>query len=98
MPPVGDLEQALLLVGRAGERALALVAEELALQQVSPDGKTVEVYIEEATAHLFAHLTNIAFDGAALYTANLGRWHITKIDTDTTGTPLWQRVAEATPA
>ena len=63
--------------------------------RISPDGKTVEVYIEEPTAHLFAHPTNIAFDGAALYTANLGRWHITRIDTDTTGTPLWQRVAEA---
>jgi sugar lactone lactonase YvrE len=66
--------------------------------RVSPDGRTVEVYIEEPTAHLFAHPTNIAFDGAALYTANLGRWHITKIDTDTIGTPLWRRVAEAMPA
>ena len=65
--------------------------------RVSPDGKTVEVYIEEPTAHLFAHPTNIAFNGPALYTANLGRWHITKIDSDTTGTPLWRRVAEATP-
>ena len=63
--------------------------------RISPDGRTVEVYIEEPTAHLFAHPTNIAFDGSALYTANLGRWHITRIDTDTTGTPLWQRVAEA---
>ncbi len=63
--------------------------------RISPDGKTVEVYIEEPTAHLFAHPTNIAFDGAALYTANLGRWHVTRIDTDTTGTPLWQRVAAA---
>ncbi len=35
------------------------------------------------TAHLFAHPTNIAFDGSALYTANLGRWHITRIDSDT---------------
>ncbi|HET7714181.1 MAG TPA: SMP-30/gluconolactonase/LRE family protein [Bauldia sp.] len=65
--------------------------------RVSPDGKTVEIYIEEPTAHLFAHPTNIAFDGAALYTANLGRWHITRIDTDTTGAPLWRRVAEARP-
>jgi len=63
--------------------------------RISPDGKTVEVYIEEPTAHLFAHPTNIAFDGAALYTANLGRWHITRIDSDTTGTPLWRRVEEA---
>jgi sugar lactone lactonase YvrE len=65
--------------------------------RISPDGKTVEVYIEEPTAHLFAHPTNIAFDGPALYTANLGRWHITKINSDTTGTPLWRRVAEARP-
>ena len=66
--------------------------------RISPDGRTVEVYIEEATAHLFAHPTNLAFDGAALYTANLGRWHITRIDADTTGTPLWQRVEAARPA
>ena len=65
--------------------------------RISPDGKVVEVYIEEPSAHLFAHPTNIAFDSAALYTANLGRWHITRIESDTTGTPLWQRVAEARP-
>ncbi len=47
------------------------------------------------TAHLFAHPTNVAFDGPVLYTANLGRWHITRIDTDTSGTPLWQQVAAA---
>ncbi len=23
-------------------------------------------------------------------TANLGRWHLTRIETDTAGTPLWQ--------
>ena len=63
--------------------------------RISPDGKTAEVYIEEPTAHLFAHPTNVAFDGTALYTANLGRWHVTRIDTDTSGTPLWQRVAAA---
>jgi gluconolactonase len=63
--------------------------------RISPDGKTTEVYVEDPTAHLFAHPTNIAFDGPLLYTANLGRWHITKVATDTTGTPLWRRVAEA---
>lgn len=61
--------------------------------RISADGGMVAVYIEEATAHLFAHPTNIAFDGAALYTANLGRWHITRIDTDTTAEPLWRRSA-----
>lgn len=63
---------------------------------ISPDGKTSEVYIEDPSAHLFAHPTNIAFDGAALYTANLGRWHITRIDTDTSAPPLWQ--STCTPA
>ncbi len=66
--------------------------------RISPDGETVDVYIEEPTAHLFAHPTNLAFDYAALYTANLGRWHITRVDSDTTGMPLWRRVAEAMPA
>jgi hypothetical protein len=33
-----------------------------------------------------------------LYTANLGRWHITRVDTDTSARPLWQLVAEAMPA
>ena len=58
--------------------------------RISADGRTSEVYIEDPTAHLFAHPTNIAFDGAALYTANLGRWHVTRIDTDTSAPPLWQ--------
>lgn len=58
--------------------------------RVPPGGGAAEVYIEDATAHLFAHPTNIAFDGSTLYAANLGRWHITRVDTDTTGTPLWR--------
>lgn len=47
-----------------------------------------EVYIEDPTAHLLCHPTNIAFDGPALYATNLGRWHITRIETDTTGRRL----------
>jgi len=66
--------------------------------RISQDGKTTDVYVEDPTAHLFAHPTNIAFDGPALYTANLGRWHITKVLTDTTATPLWRRVAEIMPS
>jgi gluconolactonase len=66
--------------------------------RISPDGGTPEVYVEDPTAHLLAHPTNIAFDGAVLYTANLGRWHITRVDTDTSARPLWQLVAEAMPA
>ena len=56
--------------------------------RISPDGRTCDVYIEDPTAHLFAHPTNLAFDGSALYTANLGRWHITRIDSDTQAPPL----------
>lgn len=58
--------------------------------RISEDGKAIDVYIEDPTAHLFAHPTNIAFDGSSLYTANLGRWHITRIATDTTAMPLWR--------
>jgi sugar lactone lactonase YvrE len=56
--------------------------------RIRRDGR-VGVYIEDPTAHLLAHPTNIAFDGAALYAANLGRWHVTRIDSDTRGRPLW---------
>ncbi|MDR3473477.1 MAG: SMP-30/gluconolactonase/LRE family protein [Devosia sp.] len=62
--------------------------------RISPDGRTTEVYIEDPTAHLLAHPTNIAFDGTRLYAANLGRWHVTRIDADTTGRRLLDRVAE----
>ena len=58
--------------------------------RIAPDGRTSAVYIEDPTAHLLAHPTNIAFDGSALYTANLGRWHITRIASDTSAPALWQ--------
>ncbi|TIT23884.1 MAG: gluconolaconase [Mesorhizobium sp.] len=40
----------------------------------------LEVLIEDPAATTLAHPTNIAFKGDKLYTANLGRWHITEID------------------
>jgi sugar lactone lactonase YvrE len=63
--------------------------------RVQPDGTKSDVYIEDPTAHLFAHPTNIAFNGADLFTANLGRWHITRIATDTTARPLWEAARDA---
>jgi hypothetical protein len=48
----------------------------------------VEVYVEDVTAHTLCHPTNIAFDGRWLYAANLGRWHISRIETNTTGPRL----------
>jgi sugar lactone lactonase YvrE len=43
-------------------------------------GGALEVLIEDHKATTLAHPTNIAFKGSKLYTANLGRWHITEID------------------
>jgi sugar lactone lactonase YvrE len=62
--------------------------------RIAADGEKTEVYIEDATAHLLAHPTNVAFDGSALFAANLGRWHVTRIAADTTAPPLWRTVRE----
>jgi sugar lactone lactonase YvrE len=43
-------------------------------------GRTLELLIEDPAATTIAHPTNIALKGNTLYTANLGRWHITAID------------------
>ena len=62
--------------------------------RIDPQGRVV-CYAEDPTSHVFCHPTNIAFDGATLYTANLGRWHITKVATDTRATPVVTRVTAA---
>lgn len=59
--------------------------------RIRPGSRRAEVYIEDPTAHLLAHPTNIAFDGPVLYAANLGRWHVTRIETDTHGAALHAR-------
>lgn len=48
----------------------------------------VDIYVDDPTAHVLVHPTNIAFKGSTLYTANLGRWHIAQVDTDTFAKPL----------
>jgi gluconolactonase len=40
----------------------------------------VETVLEDPTAHLLCHPTNLAFRGTELFTSNLGRWHVTLID------------------
>jgi len=45
-------------------------------------GGALEVLIEDRAATTMAHPTNVALKGSQLYTANLGRWHITVIDLD----------------
>ena len=46
------------------------------------------IYLDDPLAHLMCHPTNIAFRGSTLFASNLGRWHITAIETDTNGLPL----------
>ena len=43
-------------------------------------GGPLELLIEDRAATTIAHPTNVALKGNRLYTANLGRWHITVID------------------
>lgn len=59
------------------------------LLRISPDGGTVDLLIEDVTAHTLCHPTNIAFADQRLYTANLGRWHITAIAMDIGAPALW---------
>ena len=61
------------------------------LLRISADGTRTEVLIEDATAHVFCHPTNIAFDGDQLYTANLGRWHIARVSVGIGAAPLWSK-------
>jgi sugar lactone lactonase YvrE len=62
--------------------------------RIGADGRNVEVYVEDPTAHLLAHPTNIAFDGSALFAANFGRWHVTRVAADTNAPALWRTVCE----
>ena len=55
--------------------------------RVSTDG-TVARFIGDDEAHLFCHPTNLAFRGSTLFTTNLGRWHITAVETSVEGLPL----------
>jgi sugar lactone lactonase YvrE len=60
------------------------------IYKVSPRG-VVTVLIEDWEAHMLSNPTNIAFGGPQfneLYTANLGRWHLTRIPMKTRGLPL----------
>lgn len=55
--------------------------------RVDPAGR-VDLYAEDPHAGLLCHPTNIAFRGDSLFTANLGRWQIARIDSDTSAPPL----------
>lgn len=55
--------------------------------RVAPEG-TVECLIRDHEAHLLCHPTNLAFRDNVLFTTNLGRWHITAIETAVQGLSL----------
>jgi sugar lactone lactonase YvrE len=50
--------------------------------------KEIRILGEDHSAHVLAHPTNIAFHGDTLVSANLGRWHLTRLEVGVTGTPL----------
>jgi sugar lactone lactonase YvrE len=58
------------------------------IYKLSADGKSREILVHDPKATLLCHPTNTAFRGSTLFTANLGRWHITKIETNFKGVPL----------
>jgi gluconolactonase len=56
--------------------------------RIAPDGVVARL-IRDEEAHLLCHPTNLAFRDNVLFTTNLGRWHITAIDTAAEGLPLY---------
>ena len=64
------------------------------IYKVTPQRK-VSVLIDDWEAHTISNCTNIAFGGSKfdqLFVANLGRWHITRIDLRVVGAPLASHV------
>jgi gluconolactonase len=57
------------------------------LFRASPNGQ-LELLYDDPDAHMLCHPTNCAFRGTDLFTSNLGRWHITKIEVGSVGAPL----------
>jgi gluconolactonase len=57
------------------------------LYRARPDG-TLDLLIDDPEAHTFCHPTNCAFRGPDLFTANLGRWHITRVSVGIEGVSL----------
>jgi preprotein translocase subunit SecB len=57
------------------------------LYRASPAGE-LELLYDDPEAHMLCHPTNCAFRGTDLFTSNLGRWHITKIDVGIPGASL----------
>ena len=52
--------------------------------RISVSGE-VETLYHDVTAHTLAHPTNVAFRGTTMFTSNLGRWHLTRIEVGVEG-------------
>jgi sugar lactone lactonase YvrE len=63
------------------------------LYRATPDGK-LELLYDDPDAHMLCHPTNCAFRGGDLFTSNLGRWHITKIEVGSAGSPLLELIRD----
>ena len=60
------------------------------IYKIDREGR-VSIQAEDITSHALANCTNIAFGGPdfqSLLVANLGRWHLSKIQMDVRGAPL----------
>ena len=55
--------------------------------RIAPSGE-VETLYHDLTAHTLAHPTNLAFRGTTMFTSNLGRWHLSRLEVGIEGLPL----------
>jgi gluconolactonase len=55
--------------------------------RIDPTG-AIEVLWRDVTAHTLAHPTNLAFRGTTMFTSNLGRWHLTRLEVEVEGLRL----------
>jgi gluconolactonase len=55
--------------------------------RVTPSGRVNTLY-HDPSAHTLAHPTNLAFRGTTMFTSNLGRWHLTRMELAVRGLPL----------
>jgi gluconolactonase len=58
------------------------------LYRCDPATGAVEVLLDDPTAHVLCHPTNCAFRGTELFAANLGRWHLTRVEVGVEGVRL----------
>lgn len=84
-----------VVLDAAGNLYVACYATDC-IYRIRPD-RTIELFAFDPEGTMLARPTNAAFggpEGKDLYVANLGRWHITRIPTDTPGQLLATQLAE----